>query len=395
MTTNVSLQNQHEQKMQLYRCSKCGYCRDAVSDELGFYHVCPVYKNLRMEQYSGRGRTTIALGLSEGIIQHSRPLTDVIYTCLSCGACKEICPEKIDVCGITRNLREEVFQRKLQPPKIRELQLALVKRHNLFNEEKPRSTWADEFDLPQKAETLYFAGCSDSYTYPQTAKACVRILQKAGKNIAYLGEKEWCCGAPAFWSGNNKLFEQIVRHNLAAIDSSGAKEVIVGCAVCYNMIKTNYPKFAKVPFKISHISQFIAESIREGQIKFVKPFNRKLTYHDPCHLGREEKIYEEPRTIIKQIPGVKFVEMERNRQAAWCCGEGVVVNALFPNLTRKISAERIEEARRAGAEAIVTCCPGCAATLNKSAAWVKSREGIEIPVLELPVLVAEAMGLKL
>lgn len=363
--------------------------------ELGFYHVCPVYKNLRMEQYSGRGRTTIALGLSEGVIRFSKPLTDTIFSCLSCGACKAICPEKIDVCSITRNLREEVFQRKLQPPKIRQLQIALRKQHNLFNEEKPRSTWAEDLKLPKKGETLYFAGCSASYNYPKTARACIKILQKAGKNVTYLGENEWCCGAPAFWSGNKRLFEQIVRHNLRAIKTSGAKEVILGCAVCYNTIKTNYPIVAKVPFKISHISQFIAESVEQEKIKFVKPIKKRLTYHDPCHLGREEKVYEEPRTIIQKISGVKFSEMERNRKAAWCCGEGVVVNALFPNLTRRISAERIDEARRAGAEAIVTCCPGCVATLSKAAAWVKSREGIDMPVYELPVLVAEAMGLKL
>jgi heterodisulfide reductase subunit D len=389
------LKDYPELKEQLYRCSKCGYCRDTVSEELGFYHVCPVYKNLRMEHYSGRGRTTIALGLSEGKIRFHKPLSEVLYTCLSCGACKEICPEKIDVCGITRNLREEVFQRRLQPQKIQRLQTALKKTHNLFSEVKPKSKWAEDISLPQEGETLYFAGCSASYSYPKTARACVKILQQTGKKVAYLGEKEWCCGAPAFWSGNRKLFMQIVRHNLRVIKAAGAKEVIFGCAVCYNMVKTNYLTVANIPFKTTHASQFIAEALKQGKIKFTTPFKRKLTYHDPCHLGREEKVYEEPRAIIKKIPGVKYSEMERNRRAAWCCGEGVVVNAIYPNLTRKISSERIDEARRAGAEAIVTCCPGCVATLSKASAWVKSREGIDIPVYELPIVVAEAMGIKL
>lgn len=336
----------------------------------------------------------MALGLSEGVIRFSRPLTEVVYTCLSCGACKEICPEKIDVCGITRNLRQEVLRRRLSPPKIRQIQSGLKKTHNLFGEAKPRSAWADDLRLQQKGETLFFAGCSDSYSYPQTARACVKILQEAGKKVAYLSEKEWCCGAPAFWSGNNKLFEQIVRHNLSAIKASGAKEVVLGCAVCYNMIKTNYSTVSKLPFKITHISQFIADSLKEGKLKFVKPFNKTITYHDPCHLGREEKVYEEPREVIRKIPGAKLSEMGRNRKAAWCCGEGIVVNAVSPNLTRKISAERIDEARQSGAEAIVTCCPGCVATLSKAAAWVKSRGGTEILVYDLPVLVAEAMGLK-
>jgi heterodisulfide reductase subunit D len=389
------LKDHPELKEQLYRCSKCGYCRDTVSDELGFYHVCPVYKNLRMEHYSGRGRTTIALGLSEGKIRFHKPLSEALYTCLSCGACKEICPEKIDVCGITRNLREEAFQRKLQPQKIQRLQTALKKTHNLFGEEKPRSKWAEDLNLPQKGETLYFAGCSASYSYPKTARASVKILQQTRKNVAYLGEKEWCCGSPAFWSGNRKLFTQTVNHNLRVIKASGAKEVVLGCAVCYNMVKTNYPTVADIPFKATHVSEFIAEALKQGKIKFTTPLEKKLTYHDPCHLGREEKVYEEPRTIIKKIPGVKYSEMERNRRAAWCCGEGVVVSTIYPNLTRKISAERIDEARRAGAEAIVTCCPGCVATLSKASAWVKSREGIDMPVYELPVIVAEAMGIKL
>jgi len=389
------LENQPELKAQLFRCSKCGYCKDTVSDELGFYHVCPVYENLRMEQYSGRGRTTIALGLSEGLIRFSKPLTDVIYTCLSCGACKEICPEKIDVCGITRNLRAEVYARKLQPQKIDQLHLALKEQHNLFNEVKPKSAWTDNLCLQDKGETLYFAGCSASYTYPKTARACARILQESGLSVAYLGEKEWCCGAPAFWSGNTELFKQMVEHNLSAIKASESKEVIVGCAVCYNMIKTYYPTIAGVPFKIRHISQFLADSLRQGKIRLIQPLKKRLTYHDPCHLGREEKVYEEPRTVIEKIPGVAFFEMEKNRRGAGCCGEGVVVSTVFPNLTRTISTKRVDEARRVGAEAIVTCCPGCVATLNKATAWLKSREGIEIEVYELPVIIAESMGLKI
>lgn len=391
----MEMKNNRELREQLYRCSKCGYCRDTVSDELGFNHVCPVYKNLRMEHYSGRGRTTIALGLTEEKIRFSKPLSEVIYTCLSCGACKEICPEKIDVCGITRSLREENFKRRLQPPKIQRLQAALERTHNLFGEEAPRTKWAENEDLPQKGKSLYFAGCSASYSFPQTAKACVKILQKSGKNVAYLGEEEWCCGAPVFWSGNKRLFEKTVRHNLRAIKASGAKEVIFGCAVCYNMFKTNYSTVAEIPFKATHISQSIADALKQGKLKFTSPIEKRVTYHDPCHLGREEKIYEEPRAIIKSIPGINYSEMERNRRTAWCCGEGVVVSALHPDLTRKISSERIDEARRAGAEAIITCCPGCVATLSKAAAWVKSREGIDIPVYELPIIVAEAMGQKL
>lgn len=387
------LENRSDLREQLYRCSKCGYCRDTISEELGFYHVCPVYENLRLEQYCGRGRMTAALGIVEGVLPLSEPLTKTVYTCLSCGACKAICPERIDVCDMTRNLREEIFKRDLQPSKFKTLYSALREEHNLFGEKRSRSAWAEDLKLPQKGSTVYFVGCSTSYTYPETARACAKVLQACHKQIAYLGEDEWCCGAPAIWSGNTELFKEIVQHNVSAIESSGAKEVIISCAVCFNMMRTYYPTFARVSFKVRHVSEVLAQALRQNDIKFTKPIPLRLTYHDPCHLGRGEGIYEEPRTVITRLAGVEFSEMQRNRRGAWCCGEGVVVRMLFPNLTRKISAKRLEEAKRVGAQVIVTSCPGCVATLSKAAAWMKSKDGLDIRVYELPIIVAKAMGI--
>ena len=384
-------------KKQLFQCCKCGYCRDTISDELGFYHVCPVYDNLRMEHYCGRGRATIALGLSEGIIRFSKPLVDLIYTDLCCGACREICPEieQVDVPAITRAIREEIIRRGLEPVKIKELNFDVKEKHNIFGEETLRSKWAENLDLSKKGETLYFAGCSASYTYPKTARATVNILSEADVDVAYLGEDEWCCGAPALWSGDAILFKEIIKHNLFAIEASGAKKVVVSCAVCYNSLKTHYQSMiGKLPFKVLHVSEVIADLIKQDKIR-LQPIRKSFTYHDPCHLGRDEKIYEQPREVIKKIPQAEFFEMWRNRKGASCCGEGVVVNAVFPYLTRKISANRINEAKETGADAIVTCCPGCVTTLSKAAAWLKSREETEIEVYELPLLVAEAMRLKL
>ena len=390
------LDDKPDLKGQLYRCSKCGYCRDTISDELGFYHICPVYDTLRMEHYCGRGRTTIALGLVEGAIQFSRPLVNVLNTCLGCGACKEICPEKIDIPAITRAMREEIVKHEMEPPKLKDTDLAIKEKHNIFGEEKPRYKWAEDLNLPKKGETLYFAGCSASYTYPKTARATAKILLEAGVDVAYLGEDEWCCGAPALWSGNTELFKEIVKHNLSAIKASGAKRVVASCAVCYNTLKTHYPSVAsELSFKVLHLSEVIADLIQQSKIHLQKPVRKKFTYHDPCHLGRAEKIYEQPREIIRKIPQAEFCEMARNRKNALCCGEGVVVSSLFPSLTRKISANRVNEAKEIGANAIVTCCPGCVTTLSKAAAWLKSREGVNIEVYDLPIIVAEAMGLKL
>jgi Fe-S oxidoreductase len=389
------LNDKPELKEQLYRCSKCGYCRDTISDELDFYHVCPVYDVLRMEHFCGRGRATIALGLREEVIQFSEPLANLVYTDLGCGACREICPENIDIPAITRALRKEIVDRGLESPKLKQIFLALKDKHNIFGEEKPRSNWAYDLDLPNNGKTLYFAGCSASYTYPETARAIINILSEAGLKVAYLGEDEWCCGAPALWSGYMEFFENITRFNLSAIKASKAKTVIFGCAVCYNTFKTHYQSIiGKLPFKTLHISEVIYDLMVKGRIH-LQSVRKKFTYHDPCHLGRDEKVYEPPREIIKKIPNSEFYEMPRNRRSAFCCGEGVIVSTLFPNLTRKISANRISEAKEIGANAIVTCCPGCVTTLSKAAAWLKSKEKVEIGVYDLPIVVAEAMRLKL
>ena len=301
----------------------------------------------------------------------------------------------MDIPAITRAMREEIVRRGLEPTKIKELNLDVKEKHNIFGEETLRSKWAEDLNLSRRGEVVYFAGCSASYTYPKTAKATVKILSEAEVDVAYLGEDEWCCGAPALWTGDTRLFKEIIKHNLSAIEASGAKRVVVSCAVCYNSLKTHYSSvIGRLPFKVLHVSEVIADLIHSGNIS-LQPIKKRFTYHDPCHLGRDEKIYEQPREIIKKIPQAEFCEMQRNRKSSACCGEGVVVSIVFPNLTRKISANRINAAKETKADAVVTCCPGCVTTLTKAAAWLKSREDTEIEVYELPILVAEAMGLKL
>lgn len=333
--------------------------------------------------------------MREGVLQFSEHLAKLVYTDLGCGACREICPENIDIPAITRALRKEMVDRQLEPPKLKQIFLALKDKHNIFGEEKLRSNWSYGLGLPNKGKTLYFSGCSASYTYPQTAKAIIKILSEASVEIAYLGEDEWCCGAPALWSGHIEFFEKIAKHNLSAVKASEANTVIFGCSVCYNTFKTYYQSIiGKLSFKALHISEVIYDLLTKDKIH-LHPIRKRFTYHDPCHLGRDEKVYEPPREIIKNIPEAEFYEMPRNRKNALCCGEGIMVSALFPNLTRKVSTNRISEAKETGADAIITCCPGCVTTLNKAAKWLNSKEKVRIEVYDLPMVVAEAMRLNL
>jgi heterodisulfide reductase subunit D len=358
--------------------------------------VCPSYDALRLEHYCGRGRTTIALGLVEGVVRFSKSLGDVFYSCLTCGACKEICPENIDIPTIVKALRKELVDRGLEPHKLRKLDAGIREKHNLFGEVELRSKWAEDLNLPKEGQVLYFAGCSASYTYPKIARATAKILLEAELNVAYLGEDEWCCGAPALWGGNSELFIEIMKHNLSNIRESGAKKIIFSCAVCYSTFKKYYTmEGSKKPLEASHISEAVAELIKMGKIQLTEPIKKRVTYHDPCNLGRGEKIYEPPRDILKKIPQLQYLEMPRNRKNALCCGEGIVTGTVFPNLTRRISTDRIDDAKKIGAQVIVTCCPGCVATLSKASARLKSKEKVNIEVYDLIEIVAEAMRLRL
>jgi len=327
-------------------------------------------------------------------------VSEGLWYCLDCGRCKEVCWRSVDVPDLAyRKIREKVREKRIveseiEYAKLEELESAIKERHNIFGEEKPRSKWAEDLNLPKKGKVLYFAGCSAIYTYPKTARATVKILSEAGVGVAYLGEDEWCCGMPMLMTGNTKSFIEIIKHNLSKIKVSGAKKVIFSCSDCYNTFKTHYKSsVGNLPFEVLHISEIISDLIKQNKLH-LKPVNMKITYHDPCHLGRGETVYEQPREILKKISQTELYEMPRNRNNALCCGGGVIVSTLFPDLTRKISAKRIREAKETGAEAIVTCCPGCVATLSKAAAFAEAWEGVEIKVYDLPIIIAEAAGLK-
>jgi heterodisulfide reductase subunit D len=176
---------------------------------------------------------------------------------------------------------------------------------------------------------------------------------------------------------------------VSAIKASGAKLVITSCPGCYSTLKSEYPQIVEdIPFEVKHISEIIAELIDENKISFKLKINEKVTYHDPCHLGRYEGVYEEPRKILYAIKGIEFVEMLRNKQNAFCCGGGTDLPLINPKLSLSIAKLRVNEAREAWAEAIVTSCPQCVKTLSLAA------KTAQIKIFNLPILVVNAMGIR-
>lgn len=376
---------------ELYLCNRCGYCREMIDPTRGVYGICPSWEARGFESYTARGTIHIARAIYEGRLRPTKHLAEHVFSkCLLCKNCQTHCPLEVDIISVTKALRQDLFQAGLLPEPLKERDSDVRRNHNVFGEvSSDRTNWASGLELPRKGPTLYFAGCYDAYRYPQTARATVAILKEAGVDVAYLGEDEWCCGLPQLHDGNIVLAEENIKHNLDVIKKSGAKRVVTSCPGCYTALKSEYAKLiGKIPFEVIHISEFIAKLINAGKIASNEVVNKKVTYHDPCHLGRYEGVYEEPRKVIQAINGVELVEMQKNRENAMCCGAGTEVYIMDPDLATSIAKTRVEEAEETGAEAIVTACPMCVTNLKPAA----KKAGIE--VYDLPMFIAASMGLK-
>jgi Fe-S oxidoreductase len=243
----------------------------------------------------------------------------------------------------------------------------------------------------EKAEVVFHAGCMYSFDgdLGDIARASVRILKNAGVDVGILGAAETCCGGRARDLGYTAEFETRSHALLKAWERAGVKTVVTPCSDCYYAFKRLYPPEGS-SIQTMHVVEYLDVLIREGRLKFTRPVPMKVTYHDPCHLGRqgetyvpwngkEKKIfgqavvydpprpryngafgvYEPPRNVLRAIPGLTLVEMERNREAAWCCGAGGGAREAYPDFSSWTAKERLEEAASTGAEAIVTACPWC------------------------------------
>jgi len=378
-------------KNDIYTCDRCGFCRATVDVENGTYKVCPPYELYGFESYSARGKMNIALSLLEGRLKYSKGLVDRLYQCLLCGNCKQQCPYGLNIMEITKAMRQDIVKAGLQPDALKKLDFNVEKTHNVIGKDPAeRTKWAVDLDLPSKGNVLYWAGCLPSYNFPDTARAVVAILRESGMNVAYLGEDEWCCGDPVIAGGSIVLAENLIRHNVNKIIASGAKQVITSCAGCFHTLNSEYPKIVgQLPFEVFHITRTIADLLEDDKIEFSRDIEKKVTYHDPCYLGRYEGIFDEPRKVIGSIPGIRLVEMLRNRENSWCCGGGTIAHVAYPYQADKITRMRVNEAKNISAEAIITACPLCVKSLYRPA----MKAGIE--VYDFAVVVAEAMGLRI
>jgi len=254
-----------------------------------------------------------------------------------------------------------------------------------------RADWAQALNVKpfsNGTQLLYFPCCTTAYdsSVSRIGKATVTILQKAGIDFGILGSKEACCGESARKAGDEELFQRLVQGNTAAFAENGVKNIVVSSPHCYYTFRNEYP-MAQNGFQVMHSTQFLAGLIREGKLKFSKEVKKKVAYHDPCYLGRHNDVYDDPRSALDAIAGLKRVEMERCRDRSFCCGGGGLMLFYEPEEDQRMGVLRVEMAAKAGANVIVTACPFCLVNME-DAIKVAGMEG-KMEAIDLSELIAQ------
>jgi len=309
-----------------------------------------------------------------------------IWRCTTCGKCVINCPRDVQQIVSGTALRRMATEFGIFPgtaTPIRSIRSSLQADGNPFYEERSkRADWAKDHsvsDFTEDMEILYFPGCYPSYDprLKKVAVATAGILNKAGVTFGILGEKESCCGESIRKTGDEELFVQLAKENIKTFIDNGVKRILVSSPHCYHTFKNEYPEFM-VHFEIVHITQYLAELVNDGRLELKKKYKKKVTYHDPCYLGRHNNIFDEPRNILRQIPGLKFVEMPYAMEESLCCGGGGGRIWMDTPKGERLSDLRIEQAVNVKAEILATSCPYCIANFEDSRLYCKGGEDIEI-----------------
>jgi Fe-S oxidoreductase len=321
---------------------------------------------------------------------------EVVWDCVTCGACMEECPVNIEHIDHIVDMRRNLVMAESRFP-----QEAGTLLRNLENASNPwgmpqanRADWADGLDVAvlsdgHAPEYLYWVGCASSFDdrAKNVARATARALQQAGVSFAILGPQELCNGDPARRIGNEFLFQTLAEQNVATLNGKGVQKIVVNCPHCFNTLRNEYPDFGG-NYEVVHHTQLFGELIRGGRLRPTEEVRGLLTYHDPCYLGRHNNVYQAPRDVLGKIPGLETVEMPRHGKRTLCCGAGGARMWMEEHLGKRINAERTEEAISTGAQTLGVACPFCRIMLDDGA----KAKGEVIEVQDVSQVVARSVG---
>jgi Fe-S oxidoreductase len=363
---------------------------------------------------SGFGRVT-----GSGPEQATRPLVgtaeqggvidpDVLWACTTCGACVEQCPVDIEhVDHIVDMRRYQVLIESSFPSE------AGVMLRNLENKANPwgmnassREDWTEGlgFDvrrvgpgqpIPDDVEYLFWVGCAGALEdrSKKVTKAVASLLNTAGVSFAILGKNESCTGDPARRLGNEFVFQMLAQANVETLNSVGAKKIVATCPHCFNTLSKEYPQLGG-EYSVLHHTQLLADLVETGKLVPVQPVDQKVTYHDPCYLGRHNEVYTPPREVLATIPGLRSQEMHRCKERGFCCGAGGARMWMEEKIGKRINVERTEEALALDPDVISTACPYCMVMLS-DAVTQKKQEGSareDVRVLDVAQILQQSLA---
>ncbi len=367
-------------------CTRCGRCTEVCSayNAKNDLAISPAKKIELLRKKIKKDTLWGKILGSKGFTQkESDLLTKAAYECTLCSRCEIDCPVNIDLQKLWVSLRSDLADESKSPEVLTFLKERLKKSYNIsFDTNEGRANWVtavkditEDKYVKEKAEVIYFVGCVSSFS-PRVFKiprSIVQIFKIANVDFALLGDEEWCCGFPLLSSGFKQDFIDFAKHNIDKVNKTGAKYLVTSCPSCYHMWSHTYQELSKelskdsnidlkMNFKVLHIVQYLYELVLNRQLK-LHPLELKVTYHDPCDLGRNSGIYEEPRKLIKMIPKLKFIELENNKEYAVCCGGGGNVEAVDSKLSEEIAKLKAQEIIKTNADVVVTACQQCVRTI--------------------------------
>ncbi len=386
-----------------YACTECGRCQDNCPASACDGPLSPrsvihdikvnLLKNGPLLMKNEEAVLPLIGESDEGTIS-----MDAIWACTTCSSCMEVCPVFIEHIPKLISMRRYLVKNGLAPENLARVITTIDETHNLAGKpNEQRANWVNRLKLPydirekKTAEVVYFVGCVASF-FPMvqpSARAFSQILETAGVDFGIVGGEEWCCGFPLMVAGDTEVTATCMRYNIERIKEMGAKTVVMTCSGCYRVWKEDYEKITgeQHPFEVLHAVEMLARLTKEGRLA-AQGFEGKVTYHDPCDLGRKSGIYDEPRFVINQIPGIDFVELVDNREYCSCCGSGGDLLASNQELAQDIARKKIDEVLLTGADTVVTACPSCIRALNMA----KTSAKVKLNVMDISELLWKAMN---
>jgi len=309
-----------------------------------------------------------------------------IWRCTTCGRCPAQCPRGVKQIDISVALRRVATEYEVFPASVKSARTArasLISEGNpLQGDRKKRSDWAKDLSVKpftEDMEALYFVGCYLSYDprMRKVAVATANILNKAGVKFGILGDKESCCGESIRKTGSEEVFKNLAKQNIKTFIDNGVKKIIVSSPHCYHTFKNEYPEFM-VNFEVIHMSQYVLELINEGRLELTGDYKEKVTFHDPCYLGRHNNVYDEPRDLLKKVNGLELIEMEDSRKDSLCCGGGGGRIWMDTPQKERFSDIRLKQARETGAKVLATSCPYCITNFEESRLNLEYEDVLEV-----------------